>query len=174
MTKQSRALCAAAACLHTPRGAIPDGFVPLRRWFAALEVAASRDGGIFATAWDVAAKLLAAPRDVAALHGDLHHMNVLDAGPRGWLAIDPKCVVGERGFDLAIIFGDPDRAVVLKPGRFARQADVIAAAAAIERERLLRWSLAQSALSAAWHIEDNEDPTLALDVAALALAELNA
>ena len=41
-------------------------------------------------------KLLAEPREVCALHGDLHHDNVLDFGPRGWLAIDPHALVGER------------------------------------------------------------------------------
>lgn len=170
----SRILCAVAARLHAPRGAIPDGFVPLPRRFAALETAASRHGGIFAEAWGVAAELLAAPRDVTTLHGDLHHMNVLDAGVRGWLAIDPKCVGGERGFDLANIFHNPDRAVATAPGRLTRQLHVVADAAQIERDRLLRWVFAYSGLSAAWHIEDAEDPTLALDIAAIAAAELAA
>jgi len=33
--------------------------------------------------------LLAAPRDISVLHGDLHHDNVLDLGTRGWLAVAP-------------------------------------------------------------------------------------
>jgi aminoglycoside/hydroxyurea antibiotic resistance kinase len=41
------------------------------------------------------------------LHGDLHHGNVLDFGLRGWLAIDPKGLLGERGFDFANIFTNP-------------------------------------------------------------------
>lgn len=30
------------------------------------------------------------------LHGDLHHENILRSGPDGWLAIDPKGVIGPR------------------------------------------------------------------------------
>lgn len=47
---------------------------------------------------------------MAVLHGDLHHGNVLDFGPLGWLAIDPKGLHGESGFDYANILSNPDRA----------------------------------------------------------------
>jgi streptomycin 6-kinase len=43
-----------------------------------------------------------------ALHGDLHHENVLDFGERRWLAIDPHGLHGERFFDFANIFTNPD------------------------------------------------------------------
>jgi streptomycin 6-kinase len=59
--------------------------------------------------------LLAEPREVGVLHGDLHHGNVLDFGVRGWLAIDPKGLLGERGFDFANIFTNPISQI--RPGR---------------------------------------------------------
>ena len=40
-------------------------------------------------------ELLASAAPPVVLHGDLHHGNILAAGPRGWLAIDPKGLVGE-------------------------------------------------------------------------------
>jgi streptomycin 6-kinase len=43
-----------------------------------------------------ARELLAKPSEVVVLHGDIHRGNVLDFGPRGWLASDPKGLVGER------------------------------------------------------------------------------
>jgi streptomycin 6-kinase len=43
-----------------------------------------------------ARELLAKPSEVVILHGDIHRGNVLDFGPRGWLASDPKGLVGER------------------------------------------------------------------------------
>lgn len=45
---------------------------------------------------------------VAALHGNLHHDNALNFRARGWLALDPKQLVGERGVDFANIFTNPD------------------------------------------------------------------
>jgi streptomycin 6-kinase len=38
--------------------------------------------------------------EVVVLHGDIHRGNVLDFGHRGWLASDPKGLVGERYCDL--------------------------------------------------------------------------
>lgn len=169
----SRVLCAVAARLHVPRVQAPPELTPLRDWFAALPPAARTHGGLFARAWETAVTLLAAPREVLPLHGDLHHGNVLDGGARGWIAIDPKHVIGERGFDFANLFSNPDERVALAPGRLARQAHVVAAAAGLERQRLLQWVLAFSGLSAAWCLEDGDSPAGVLAVAPLVLSELD-
>lgn len=169
----SRILCAAAARLHAPRMIPPPpSLVPLYRWFRSLWPAGEAHGGILAQAAEAARGLLADPRDVVVLHGDLHHDNVLDFGARGWLAIDPKGLVGERGFDFANLFRNPDLRTATLPGRLARQADVVAAAAGLDRARLLRWVLAYAGLSAAWSLEDGDDPHPTLAVARIAAAEL--
>jgi streptomycin 6-kinase len=135
---------------------------------------AARLGGILTRSAGAARALLAEPRDVVPLHGDIHHGNVLDFGERGWLAIDPKRLEGERGFDYANLFCNPDHAIALAPGRLARQADIVARAAGLERQRLLQWILAWAGLSATWLIEDGEDELVAptLRIAELAEAEL--
>lgn len=168
----SRILCAAADRLHEPRDTPPDTLVPLPIWFAELAPAAVRYGGVLRVSNDVASALLANQQDIAVLHGDLHHGNVLDFGERGWLAIDPKGVWGERGFDYANIFCNPDLAVATAPGRLARQVTVVAEAARLDRNRLLRWALAYAGLSAAWSLQDGDDPDVALAVAELAAGEL--
>src|SRR3546814_5307028 len=94
-----RISCALAARRHAPRGKPLPELIPLSRWFTELWPAAAQHGGLLSTAAATARELLAEPQDVAVLHGDLHHENVLDAGPRGRLAIDPKRLAGERGFD---------------------------------------------------------------------------
>lgn len=170
----SRIICAVAARLHAPRDRPLPELIPLPRWFAELEPAAARYGGVLRRAAATARELLAAPREVVPLHGDLHHANVLDFGPRGWLAIDPKRLVGERGFDFANIFCNPDRETATAPGRLARQATVVAEAAGLDRGRLLKWILAYAGLSAAWILGDGEDPSPDLAVARLAVAELAA
>jgi streptomycin 6-kinase len=168
----SRIICAAAAGLHAPRATPTPELVPLARWFRALDPAATRNGGILARAAAAAHELLREPRDVGVLHGDLHHGNVLDFGTRGWLAVDPKGLVGELGFDFANIFCNPDPETALAPGRVARQASVVAEAAGLDRTRLLEWILAYAGLSAAWSLEEGDEPTTALAVAEIAGAEI--
>jgi streptomycin 6-kinase len=168
----SRILCGVVAKLHAPRETpIPD-VVPLAKWFAALGPGAAKHGGLFARSAAVARDLLSAPQDVVVLHGDIHHGNVLDFGERGWLAIDPKGLIGERGFDYANIFCNPDYETATIPGRFARRVEVIATEAQLDRTRLLKWILAWSGLSAAWSMDDGTSPDTALAVAELAYTEL--
>ena len=78
------------------------------------------------------------------------------------LPIDPKRLVGERGFDFANIFCNPDMEIATAPGRLARQADVVGEAAGLKRIRLLKWIVAYAGLSAAWILGDGEKPTLEL------------
>jgi len=174
-----RILCAVAARLHAARPAPAPALIPLADWFGDLAPAAARHGGILIHCAKTACELLEEPRECAVLHGDLHHGNVLDFGARGWLAIDPKQLVGERGFDFANIFinpdlADPTRPVATEPGRFTRRLTVVAEAAGLERQRLLRWILAWTGLSAAWFLAE-ADPLAAVDlrIAALAAAELD-
>lgn len=174
-----RILCATAARLHAPRAKPLPELIPLAHWFRELEPAAATHGGVLARCAKTARALLADPREVGVLHGDLHHDNVLDFGERGWLAIDPKRLLGERGFDFANIFTNPDlaepaRPVATQPGRFERRLEIVAEAAGLERQRLLRWIVAWTGLSGAWFLGDS-DPVASIDlhIAQLALAELD-
>ena len=167
-------MCQVAARLHAPRmRPLPSSLVPLPEWFAALEPGAARHGGILERAAVMARHLLAEPRDIVVLHGDIHHGNILDFGSQGWLAIDPKGLLGERAFDFVNILRNPNAQVALAPGRFSRQATALADAAGLDRTRLLQWTLAFTGLSAAWILDDGDQPDLDLAVAELAIAELN-
>ena len=171
----TRVLCGVAAGLHAPRpGAPPATLVPLDAWFAALWPASVTHGGVFATAAAIARDLLDDPREAVVLHGDLHHGNVLDGGPRGWLAIDPKGLLGERAFEFANLFRNPDADLALAPGRMARQADVVVQATRVEAPRLLRWILAYAGLGAAWSLQSghDDDAKAGLEIARAAEAEL--
>ncbi|MDI2591113.1 aminoglycoside phosphotransferase family protein [Pseudomonas sp. 681] len=172
--KASRILCSALARLHAPRSSEPPPLVPLFLWFSSLRQAVTHHGGLYSLSFAIAEALLADPQDVVVLHGDMHHDNVLDFGLRGWLAIDPKRVIGERGYDYANLICNPDLPTATDPWRFGRQVNVVAEAAGLERRRLLQWVLAFAGLSAAWFLED--DDTLAaegqLQVANLAASML--
>ncbi|GGM03574.1 aminoglycoside/hydroxyurea antibiotic resistance kinase [Pseudooceanicola nanhaiensis] len=130
---------------------------PLDAWFGALRDVtlaaacppeAARD---MLAARDIAERLLAAPREVRGLHGDLHHDNIRD-GARGWLAFDAKGVRGERAYELANAFRNPKgaAALVADPARIAALADLWSEGFGVERTRLLDWAAAKCALSICW------------------------
>jgi streptomycin 6-kinase len=81
------------------------------------------------------------------LHQDLHGGNVLRAGD-GWLAIDPKPVVGEREFDLASLIRD--RRWAINQGVVRRRLDLLAGELELDRERMRRWALLHAL---AWGVE---------------------
>ncbi|TYK55247.1 aminoglycoside phosphotransferase family protein [Pseudomonas synxantha] len=152
----SQIACATVARLHAPRASPPEGLLGLDEWFNALWNAAEREGGVLRDCAAMAHTLLAAQQDRVVLHGDIHHNNILDFGPRGWLAIDPKRVVGERGYDYVNLICNPDLPTASDPQRFSRQVEVITQAAGLSRTRLLQWVVAHAGLSAAWFLEDQE------------------
>jgi streptomycin 6-kinase len=175
----TRIICEVARQLHAPRRAPPPGLVPLTAWFEALAPTARAHGGILAQAARVASELLASPREILPLHADLHHENILDFEERGWLAIDPKRVIGKRTFEYTILFCDPDLGlphltIARRPEIFAKRLEIVSQIAGLQTRHLLLWILAWAGLSAAWQIGDNLDPGIELQVAEMALATLNA
>jgi len=169
----TRILCTATDRLHRPRGEPMPKAPTLRQWFEPLAPAAAQRGRLLTQAHATAQQLLGEPHDIVLLHGDIHHGNILDGGARGWLAIDPKGLLGERTFDYANILRNPNEEIAKRPGRFAQQATVIAEAARVDRRRLLQWVLAFCGLSAAWIYADGDSPDLDLAVARLAADALS-
>ena len=172
-----RIICHAASRLHLSRNASTPALTPLHHWFRDLAPAAKKHGGILTRCDSVANVLLSSPHDEVVLHGDLHHGNILDFGTRGWLAIDPKGLVGERGFDYANIFTNPDlaeptRSVAILPERFTQRVNIVSEIARIERLRLLMWIVAWCGLSSVWFLQEGDSATVPLRIAELAIAEL--
>ena len=167
----TRIICSVAARLHSHAAPPPAEAVPLATWFRELLDGCGRRD-VLAAAASTAAELLATQRDVVVLHGDLHHGNVLDFAGGGWRAIDPKGLLGEHAFDLVNMLRNPDLGTAAAPGRLARQVSVIAHESGIERERLIRWLVAFSGLSAAWHLAEGDDPKPDLAMIEIARAEL--
>lgn len=138
----------------------PAELQPLSERFAALFAKAKKDRAAgmssqYVEAAAIAQRLLDDARDIRPLHGDLHHDNIL-FGARGWLAIDPKGVVGDPGFDAANLFYNPlDRDdLCLAPARIARMADVFSKSMKQDPRRLLDHAFAYGCLSATWHHDD--------------------
>jgi streptomycin 6-kinase len=90
------------------------------------------------------------------LHGDLHQENILSAGRRTWLAIDPKGVVGEAAYDTAALLHNPVGALHAPDpkGLLERRLDVLSGELGLDRARVRAWGLAQAVLAAYWGLED--------------------
>ncbi|QIM72332.1 hypothetical protein EYB34_13730 [Bordetella trematum] len=167
-------LCAAAAQLHQARAAPRPALTPLAQWFAPLIQGGGAQSELLARCAHTAQNLLDNAHEPVALHGDLHHGNLLDFGAAGWLAIDPKGLYGERGFDYANLFCNPEGAPGLARHAFDARLRQVCEAAALEPQRLLSWVLAWTGLSALWHLEDGESAGHALAIAQQAAAVLDA
>lgn len=93
---------------------------------------------------------------VRLLHGDLHHYNVLFDSKRGWLAIDPKGVVGELEYEIGAALRNPyERPELLaKPSTIKKRVEYFSRRLSLDATRLLAWGFAQAVLSAIWAVED--------------------
>jgi streptomycin 6-kinase len=104
----------------------------------------------------VYAKLSASQRHPRLLHGDLQHYNILFGTERGWLAIDPKGVVGEIEHEIGAFLRNP----FVRPDLFLSRSVVerrlkqLTGKLKLDYQRTLGWSFAQTVLSAIWEIED--------------------
>lgn len=161
--------------LHLASAAPPlDGLVPLRRWFRDLfqKAQADRQNGLrsrYVKAASIAESLLANPHDVCVLHGDIHHENIRHSAHRGWLAFDPKGLIGERTFDAANTLCNPVSmpALVQDETRLLKNAQILAEGLHIDLPRLLTYLFVYVCLSASWLLTDGQDPAHDLRLAAI-------
>lgn len=104
------------------------------------------------------------------LHWDLHYDNILSGQREPWLAIDPKPLAGDPGFELLpalrnrwddIVAGGDVRRGVL------RRFDLLTDTLGLDRDRATGWTLGRVLQNALWDVADGET---ALDPAQVAIA----
>lgn len=90
------------------------------------------------------------------LHGDLHHYNVLLDRARGWVAIDPKGLIGETEYEIGAALRNPYE----RPGLFATPEAVqnrlrrFETVLGIDSARALAWGFTQAVLATVWSVEE--------------------
>jgi streptomycin 6-kinase len=103
------------------------------------------------------------------IHGDLHHFNILNS-ERGWLAIDPKGVIGPAGYEVGPLLINPwndlgrDTEMERKT---QRRISILSERLGIDRTRVRDWGLAHAVLSAWWSLEDNSSWEYAMNFASV-------
>jgi streptomycin 6-kinase len=140
------------------------GLIPLRQRFSSLFAGVHRHEH-FKRGALIADMLLSNPLNQHVLHGDIHHGNIRHHHTRGWLAFDPKGLIGERTFDTANTLCNPSYEIAVNEERLLRTARILADETAIDYQRIMAFGFAYACLSACWSLEDGDDPTLALEVA---------
>jgi streptomycin 6-kinase len=145
----------------------PGDLTPLTRWTKSLQDFAPREQKGFPNdlvhrAQALLNDMLANPRPASLLHGDLHHLNILWQEGEGWITIDPKGLIGERGFDITAWmmnpWGFPNTPGYLQQAN--RRLDIFAEELGEDRDRLVQWVVVFAALSLCWslEVEQPEDP----------------
>jgi streptomycin 6-kinase len=142
-------------------GSAPPGVPTAAAWGAAFDwYLASGDCRIPADLVDRARRvyisLCDSQSDVRLLHGDLHHDNILFDTTRGWVAIDPKGIIGELAYEVGAALRNPHTAPGLyaNPAIIERRVDCFTRELHLDRTRVLGWAFSQAVLAAIWTIED--------------------
>lgn len=107
---------------------------------------------------DLFATLSASAPQKMLLHGDLQHHNILRSAET-WLAIDPKGIVGDPGYEVGASFYNPMPRILDVPDlkqMLARRVAQLSEELSMERARIRGWGLAQCVLNAWWSVVVND------------------
>lgn len=97
------------------------------------------------------------PGKTSLLHGDFHHENILSATREPFLAIDPKGIVGDIGYDLTVFLLNHANWLRAEPDLREKLNGAIlqfSKAFKVEPLNIRKWVFAQAVLSAWWTFEE--------------------
>jgi streptomycin 6-kinase len=162
--EEATAIVASVIRATTPTQAVPSGansYLTVRDWGKAFAwYAATGDQRISSVlvshAHRLYDELCRSQANVRLLHGDLQHSNILFDHQRGWVAIDPKGVIGEAEYEIGAALRNPHETPSLftAPATIERRIRQLASELDLDATRALGWAFAQAVLSAIWVIED--------------------
>ena len=137
-----------------------DTFIRLSDWFKGLEgLRPAFNGGtgpfprrVIEEVEELLPRLFAESATPMLIHGDLHHFNVLSS-ERGWIAIDPKGVIGHPEYEVGplLINPMPDLLNGSRPKvRLERRIAILSERLGLSPQSMRDWGLCHAVLSAWW------------------------
>lgn len=147
-------------------GGLSSQFIKLSDWFDGLKkIRPHFDGGTGPFPKELLERVesflpeLFADKNIKLMHGDFHHFNILKS-ECGWLAIDPKGVIGPVGYEIGPLMLNPWNSIS-DGGRFKTQAErrvrILSERLGWEREKIINWATAHAVLSAWWDFQGGMD-----------------
>jgi len=134
------------------------------------------DRAPFKVAYDLCDELIAETLETQRpLHGDIHHGNILYSDERGWVAIDPKGIMGPRVYEYANSLCNPFAAsdLVTQPTHMERQASIMSERAGLDKKLLLQFAFLHAMQCAAWSLfEPGQKHWMACGATAAKLADI--
>jgi len=92
--------------------------------------------------------------EAALIHGDLHHDNIVYDRRRGWLAIDPKGLIGDPAYNAARFLNNWWDSPPPTPAAVEQRLRLIEAATGFAVERLAGWGFVDCVIGNSWTLED--------------------
>lgn len=156
--------------LHRQKLPLDYSFPHSSKWLEIIDKIRSDKipGALLQHAIQLKNKLLLTSKNEILLHGDLHLDNVLQ-NDNEWIVIDPKGIIGEKEFEIAA-FDFIDASELQNKNLqqlLVARIQSLAQKAQVDFLRLKNWVFVRLILSAAWSIEDHDDPNRAIYLAEL-------
>jgi streptomycin 6-kinase len=135
-------------------------FQRLEDWFNGLKKAGNTkfDRRIAVKAFNFFEESTFPAKQKFLLHGDLHHENILSAQREPCLAIDPKGIIGDIGYEIAVFLNNHLVWLSAEENLQEKLDDAVrrfSEAFEITPQDLKDWAFAQMVLSAWWTFEEN-------------------
>ncbi len=162
----TREIARLAVALHRDQGS-GEGLPSLREIGAAFDAPDDErlPGHLVDSARQIFEELMAEQAPQVVLHGDLQHLNVLNAGD-SWRAIDPHGWVGDPAFEAAALLANPRGLVEGGDARgidgrdlatrSRRRSDIYAEVTGYDAARVRAWGFVGCIIAELWMIESHD------------------
>jgi streptomycin 6-kinase len=145
--------------MHTALLPVNSSFPHIKDWLCTLDQPLTIPALYLQKARQLRDQLLQTSGPDVLLHGDLHPENILHHGT-GWIAIDPKGVIGESAYDVGAFLRNPLPLLMDHLGvkdLTQQRVALFSQYLRVDEPRLLAWCFVQVVLAWAWALEDGDD-----------------
>jgi streptomycin 6-kinase len=146
--------------LHTAPLLDKSSLPTLQAWLGNFSYSSHIPASMLEKAKKLSTTLIASTQNTVLLHGDLHHENILKSDSRGYLAIDPKGIVGDAAYEVVPFLCNPLPEILHHPtlsSLWKHRTRSFSSLLCIDENRLRLFCFVHAVAAATWAIEDRQD-----------------